>query len=145
MLLENQMRMFQMHKGEEIDPFLFILQTIRDQLIAMGATLDDGLMVRIALNVVTDEWEIFVQSILGRAQLPNWGDMWAILRQEEIRRITKREFSSEGVKIKKEEEEDEALESKGQRQQGKKKKDLSKVWCFKCGELGHFTNSCPND
>ena len=28
MLLENQMWMFQMHKGEEIDPFLFRLQTI---------------------------------------------------------------------------------------------------------------------
>ena len=74
-LLENQMRMFQMHKGEEIDPFLFRLQTIRDQLIAMGETLNDGLMVRTALNAVTDEWETFVQSILGRAQLPNWGDI----------------------------------------------------------------------
>lgn len=30
MLLENQMRMFQMHKGEEIDLFLSRLQTIRD-------------------------------------------------------------------------------------------------------------------
>ena len=57
--------------------------------------------------------------------------MWAILRKEEIRRITKREFSSGGVKIKKEEEEDAALASKGQRQQGKKKKDLSKFWCFR--------------
>ena len=24
-----------------------------------------------------------------------------------------------------------------------KKKDLSKVWCFSSGELGHFANSCP--
>ena len=56
MLLENQMRMFQMHKGEEIDPFLFRLQTIRDQLIAMAATPDDGFMVRTALNVVPNEW-----------------------------------------------------------------------------------------
>ena len=28
MLLENQRQMFQMHKGAEIDPFLFRLQTI---------------------------------------------------------------------------------------------------------------------
>ena len=69
--------------------------------------------------------------------------MWAILRQEEIRRINKREFSNRGVKIKKEEEEDATLASKGRRQQGKKKKDLSKVRCFRCGELGHFANSCP--
>ena len=61
----------------------------------MGATPDDGIIVRTALNAVTDEWETFAQSILGRAQLPNWGDMWAILRQEEIRRVTKREFAAE--------------------------------------------------
>ena len=132
-----------MHKGEEINPFLFRLQTIKDQLIAMGATPDDGIMVRTALNAVTDEWETFVQSNLGRAQLPNWGDMWEILRQEEIRRITKREFNNGGVKIKKEEEEDAALVSEGQRQKGKKKRDLSKVWCFRCGELRHFTNTFP--
>ena len=71
MFLENQMWIFQMHKGEEIDPFLFRLQTIRDQLNTMGETPDDGLMVRTALNAVIDEWETFVQSILGREQLPN--------------------------------------------------------------------------
>ena len=71
-----------MQKGEEIDPFLFRLQTIRDQLIAMGTSPDEGILVRTALNAVTEEWEMFVQSILGKAALPSWVDMWAILRQE---------------------------------------------------------------
>ena len=57
-------------KGGEIDPFLFGLQAIRDQLIGMGANLDEGLLVRTTLNVVSEEWETFVQSILGRAALP---------------------------------------------------------------------------
>ena len=57
--------------------------------------------------------------------------------------MTKREFRSRGVKINKEEEEDAALASKGQRQQGKKKKDLSKLWCFRCGKLLHFASTCP--
>ena len=66
MLLENQMRLFMMTKGEEIDPFLFRLQAIWDQLIAMGVKVEDDVMVRTALNAVTDNSEMFVQSISGR-------------------------------------------------------------------------------
>ena len=42
-------------------------------------------------------------------------------------------------KLKKEEEEDPALELK---KQPKKKKDLSKIKCFQCGEMGNFSNHC---
>ena len=68
-----------MQKGEEIDPFLLRLQGIHDQLTSMGSTLDPEFMVRIALNVVTEDWETFVQSSLGRATLPSWDKMWATL------------------------------------------------------------------
>ena len=54
MLLENQMRLFQMMKGEEIDPFLFRLQAIRDQLVGINATPDEGLLVWTALNSVSE-------------------------------------------------------------------------------------------
>ena len=78
----------------------------------MGATPNEGLLVRTALNAVSEEWETFVQSKLGRAALP-WVDMWAILRQEEIKRITKKQNISGGtVRVKKEEEDDAALASK---------------------------------
>ena len=79
MVLENQLRLFTMSKGEEIDPFLFKLQSIHDQLTAMGVKVVDDIMVRTALNAVTEDWETFVQIILGKVDLPNWDDMWAIL------------------------------------------------------------------
>ena len=60
-----------MAKGEEIEPFIFILQAIRDQMTAMWVKVEDDVMVRTALNAVTEDWETFVQSILGRADLPN--------------------------------------------------------------------------
>lgn len=113
MLLENQMRLFQMQKGEEIDPFLFRLHTIQDQLIAMGITPDEGILVSTALNAVTNEWETFVQSILGREALPSWANMWEILCQEEIKRFTRGQSSSGGLKVEKEDDEYVALASKG--------------------------------
>jgi len=44
--------------------------------------------------------------------------------------------SSKGIKFNKEEE-DVALASKG-KQENRKKKYLSKIKCFHCGELGHY-------
>ena len=55
MLLENQLRLFMMTKGEEIDPFLLKLLSIRDQLTSMGVKVEDDVMVRIALNAVTED------------------------------------------------------------------------------------------
>ena len=71
---------------------------------AIGATLDQELMVRTTLNVVSEEWEVFVQSILGRGTLLPWDEMWATLRQEEIRWKSKTGSSSKGIKVKQEEE-----------------------------------------
>ena len=85
------------------------------------------MIFRTAINAVTDEWETFVQSILGR----DWDNLWSILRQEELQRFTKKQHSPALSKVKTEEEEDAALALK---KQSKKKKDLSKIKCFQCGE-----------
>lgn len=80
-------------------------------------------MVRTALNAVTEDWETFVQSILGRASLPSWEEMWASLRQEEIKRLTKAGSSSKGIRVKKEKEEDAVShqrDSKGSRRERKR-------------------------
>ena len=98
-------------------------------------------MVRTALNAVSKDWEVFLQSTLGRTSLPDWEELWAALCQEEIRRVSKARNSGKGVRIK-EEEEDAALAS-ARKQEKRKKKDLSKVKCFHCGELAHYANKCP--
>ena len=97
------------------------------------------MIVKTAINAVTNEWETFVQSILGRADLLDWDNLWSILRQEELCRLTKMQHNSALSKVKKEDEEDAALASK---KQPKKKKDLSKIKCFQCGEMGHFSSHC---
>lgn len=101
-----------MQKGEEIDSFLLRLQGIHEQLTSVGSTPDPEFMIRTALNAVSEDWETFVQSILGRVT-PQLGRDVAALQQEEIRRLTKAGSGGKGVRIKKEEE-DATLASAGQ-------------------------------
>lgn len=98
-------------------------------------------MVRTSLNAISKEWETFVKSIMGRANLPDWKELWATLPQEEIRQLSKTGSSSKGFRIKKEEEEDATLIFMG-KQKKRKKKDVSKIKCFSCGELRHYVNQC---
>jgi len=73
-------------------------------------------MVRIAPNGVSNEWQVFIQSILGRERLPSWEEMWETLQQEELRRdllkVNLNGSSRSSMKTK-EEEENTTLESKG--------------------------------
>ena len=86
MYLEQKLRSAQMQKGERVYPFLMKLQETRDELSVMGHTPQDSELVRLTLNSISDEWQVFVQSILDRATLPNWDEIWAALKQEKLRR-----------------------------------------------------------
>ena len=55
MLLENQLRSYQMQKGEQIDHFLGRLKEIRDQPTSIRTTPNHGLMVRTTLNAISEE------------------------------------------------------------------------------------------
>jgi len=66
MYLEQKLRSTQMQKGEGIDSFLMKLQETRDELAVMGSTTQVSQLVRLALNSVSNEWQVFVRSILGR-------------------------------------------------------------------------------
>lgn len=72
--------------------------------------------------------------------------MWVALKQEELRRdLVKFKLdgsSSRGLKLK-EEKENATLASKGQQEQWRRKKHVSKTKCFKCGEFSYYATQCP--
>lgn len=94
--------------GEGIDPFLTRIQEVLDQLSTVGATPQPSEFVRLTLNCVSEDWQVFVQSILGKDTLPGWDKIWADLQQEKLRRALLKSSisgsSSNGSKVVKEEE-----------------------------------------
>lgn len=80
MYLEEKMRSARIQKGERIDPFLSKLQEVRDQLAPVGSSPQPIEMVRLALKSISEEWKVFVPSILGREKLSDWERMWAALQ-----------------------------------------------------------------
>jgi len=56
------------------------LKETHDELSVVGHTPQGLELVRLALNSISDEWQVFVQIILGRGALPNWDEMWATLK-----------------------------------------------------------------
>lgn len=101
-----------------MDSFLTKLKETHVELSVVGYTPQDLELVRLPLNYVLDDWQIFVQSILGRLTFPNWEEMWKALKQEELRRDLLKvkldeSSSSSGSKPKVEEEDNASLALKG--------------------------------
>jgi len=69
---------------------------------------------------------------VDRATFPNWDEMWAPLKQEELRRDL--------VKCKLDGSRSNGLKPKEEQRQ---KKDVLKIKCFRCGEMGHYATQCP--
>ena len=82
----------------------------------------------------TKKWEVFVKSIVGIETLPSWSRLWDDFTQEEIQDGSQVSQTSEDA------EQNVALAAKSK---SKKKKDLSQIKCYHCGQLRHYATKCP--
>ena len=74
-----------MIKGESVTSYLTRLYQVKDELAAIGVTISDGDMVRIALKGFTEEWKPFIKGIVAREKLPDWDRLSDDFIQEELR------------------------------------------------------------
>jgi hypothetical protein len=150
MLLREKLRSTKMARGDSVATYLTKFTQIRDELAAVGETVDETELVRTTLNGFTKQWDVFVRGVVAREKLPDWERLWDDFTQEELR-----VGSSQASQPKIEDEENLALAGKGkfrgkkgpsggQTSKGEKRKDFSKIKCFACHKPGHFASQCPN-
>jgi hypothetical protein len=87
--LKNQLQHINMTKADTIATFLMKISEIRDQLGAIGETISDKELVLTTLNALPRHWDPFLQSISGRAEIPNFDHLWTNSTQDEITLIAR--------------------------------------------------------
>jgi hypothetical protein len=68
MNLRTQLKNTKMQKGEMIQEYFSRISEIKEQLKAIGDTIDEDEFVITALNGLTRPWDAFIQSVCGRKE-----------------------------------------------------------------------------
>ena len=72
MVLREKLKSVHMSKGESMESYLSRITQVRDELPAIGEVISGSEMVHITLNGVSQQWTVFVQTIIGRENIPIW-------------------------------------------------------------------------
>jgi hypothetical protein len=76
MNLRYQLKNTKMHKGEMIQEYFSRISEIKEQLKAIGDTIDEDEFVMTALNGLTRPWDAFIQTICARKEKLQFESLW---------------------------------------------------------------------
>jgi hypothetical protein len=76
MNLRTQLKNTKMQKGEMIQEYFSRISEIKEQLKAIGDTIDEDEFVMTALNGLTRPWDAFIQLVCGRKEKLHFESLW---------------------------------------------------------------------
>jgi hypothetical protein len=85
MNLRTQLKNTRMQKGETIQDYFSRISEFKEQLEAIGDTIDEDALIRTALNGLTGPWDAFIQTICARMEKLKFDSLWKECIQEETR------------------------------------------------------------
>jgi hypothetical protein len=168
MNLRTQLKNTRMQKGESIQGYFSRISQFKEQLEAIGDTIDEDELIMTALNGLTRPWDAFIQTICARTEKLKFDSLWEECIQEETR-LANREallardedqalathtkggrkksyFQKETYKESQPQNKFNHKESHPRRFQKKgqqKERDYSSVQCYHCDKMGHIVKFCP--
>ena len=76
MNLRAQLKRAKMIHGESIEDFFKMVSQFKEQLEAIGDTLDEDCLVMTALNGLTRHWESYIQVMCAIKERLKFGTVW---------------------------------------------------------------------
>jgi hypothetical protein len=85
MNLRTQLKNTKMQKGETVHDYFSRISQFKEQIEAIGDTLDEYELIMTALNGLTRPWDAFIQTICARKEKLQFDSLWEECVQEEAR------------------------------------------------------------
>jgi hypothetical protein len=85
MNLRTQLKNTRVQKGEMIQEYFSRILEFKEQLEAIGDTIDKDKLIMKALNGLTRPWDAFIQTICARKETLKLDNLWEECIQEETR------------------------------------------------------------
>jgi hypothetical protein len=85
MNLRTQLKNTRMQKGEMIHEYFSRISEFKEQLQAIGDTIDEDELIMTTLNGLTRHWDAFIQTICAKKEKLKFDSLWEECIQEETR------------------------------------------------------------
>ena len=86
MFLKEKSKAIKMKGFEGVVAYLTRVTNVRDELVAIGEIVAETKLVRTTLHGFPKSWDVFVEGIVARENLPGWDRMWSDYVHNEIRK-----------------------------------------------------------
>ncbi|VFQ66026.1 unnamed protein product [Cuscuta campestris] len=136
-----------MKEGTSVTEHINKLNSILARLLSVGIKFDDKVQALLLLSSLPDSWSGTVTAVIGSVGPDEFtfDQIRDLVLGEDVRRKSSGESSGELLYVGRGRRNSRGSGSRNRQRSQSKTRDSSGVTCWKCKEVGHFRNQCPND